>query len=405
MTVSLPWHDRRGRFSTMRATTFAILALPALWYLVAFATQSLGARPLLAVQHATGEWTVWFLLASLAISPARAAFALPQLPPLRRMVGLGALFYVLVHLVLYAATQSWRILHVASEIALRFYLTVGFVALLILAALGITSTDNQVKRLGRHWKRLHRIVYLAAALGAWHFMLQSKADISLALLAGGIVVWMLLWRLLPAGPDRQLLPLLGLAVAAAVVTLGLEWAWFRFGTHIDPARVVAGEFRVAFGLQPADQVLALGVLVALAVELRRLALAGYGARLWFTPLAYAAGGVAANLAYVAVNLEDYPPDWGRIAVWAALFALMGAARTRLPQPGQRQLLDWFYVALLLSPLSAAVTDSMSVPVVVNAAVALAALLLVAKLWTASPPAALLIIPIAAWGAYASATLL
>ncbi len=405
MTVSLPWNDRRGRFSTMRAVTFAVLALPAVWYAGLFFAGALGARPVLAVQLAAGKFTIWFLVASLFITPARAMFALPQLPQLRRMVGLGALFYVLVHLVLYAATQNWRMLHVASEIALRFYLTIGFVALLILAVLGSTSTDRWVKRLGRRWKPVHRVVYLAAALGAWHYMLQSKADISMALLSAGVVVWLLLWRLLPAGPDRRVLPLLGLAVVASMVTLGVEWTWFRFGTHIDPARAVAGEFSVAFGLQPADQVLALGLLVALATELRRVALAGFGGRAWFAPLAYAAGGVGATLALAVVGLGDYPPDWSRVGVLAALFGLMGLARTRLTAPGPRQWLDWFYVALLVSPLSAAVTDSMRLLLVVNVLVVVVALLLAARLWTASRGAALLLVPIAAWGAYASATLL
>lgn len=400
-----PWQDRRGRFSALRAATFALLLLPAAWYLGAWATDALGARPRFEVLRAAGLWTAWFLLLSLAITPARAALALPQLPPLRRMVGVGALAYALGHFTLYNADQGWRVVHVASEVAHRFYLTIGFVALVGLCVLGWTSRDVWMRKLGTGWKRLHRLAYGIAALAGWHFMLQSKADVSLATLSVGVLTWLLLWRLLPAGKDRSLLPLLGLALAAAAATLLVEWAWFRFGTRLGPWRVVRSEAVLRFGPRPAAQVLFLGIAAALTVELRRLAIMGYGERPWYPALAYAGGGALAIFALATLKLAPFPPDWGMEGVWIALFALLGAARTRLPRPEQRRWLDLLYAACLLHPLWMAEMTEPTLGLAADVLVAAVAAALAARLWVASRPAALLLAPLAAWSAFSAATLL
>ena len=400
-----PWQDRRGHFSALRAATFVLLLLPAAWYLGAWATDTLGARPRFEVLRAAGLWTAWFLLLSLAITPARAALALPQLPPLRRMVGVGALAYALGHFTLYNADQGWRVLHVASEIVHRFYLTIGFIALLGLSVLGWTSRNVWMRRLGTGWKRLHRLVYGIAVLAGWHFMLQSKADVSLATLSVGILVWLLLWRLLPAGKDRSLLPLLGLAIAAAAATLAIEWVWFRFGTKLDPWRVVQSERVLRFGPRPAVQVLFLGIAATLTVELRRLAIKGYGQRPWYPVLAYAAGGALAVLVLATLKLSPFPPEWRMEGIWIVLFALLGVARARLPRPEQRRWLDLFYAACLLHPLWMAEMTQPELAVTGDVLVAVVAVALAARLWVASRPAALLLAPLAAWAAFSATTLL
>ena len=407
MTIAarLPWTDRRGRFSPLRAATLMLLLLPAFYYLGSWATGTLGARPLHGTLRAAGFWTVWILLSSLAITPARAALSLPQLPALRRMVGLGAMFYALGHFILYWADQGWRPLHVVSEIALRFYLTIGFVALLGLVLLGWTSTDAWVRRLGAAWKRLHRLVYAVALLGSFHFMLQSKADVQQAMLAAGLLAWLLLWRLLPAGRDRSFLPLLGLALAAGGLTLIAEWTWFRFATHLDPWRVVKGELVLRFGPRPAVQVATLGVTAACAAELRRLAVMGHGTKPWFPALAYATGGILAELALIGLHLAHYPPHWGMDAVWIALFAMLGAARIRLPQPRQRWWLDLFYTACILHPLWMAGMNAHLLGPVADGVVALMAVILAARIWTASRPPARGVGPRGGWGAVSATTLL
>jgi methionine sulfoxide reductase heme-binding subunit len=400
-----PWRDRRGRFSALRAATFTLLLLPAAYYLSAWVADALGARPRFEVLRAAGLWTAWFLLLSLAVTPARATLALPQLPPLRRMIGLGALAYALGHLALYSADQGWHMVHVASEIANRFYLTVGLTALLGLAVLGWTSTDGWVRTLGASWKRLHRAAYAVAALAAWHFMLQAKADVSLGLLSVGVLAWLLLWRLLPAGRDRSLLPLLGLAVAAAAVTAVIEWVWFRFGTKLDPWRVVGSELVLRFGPRPAVQVLFLGVVAALAVELRRLAILGSAGRAWYPPLAYAAGSALATFALATLKLSPFPPQCGTEAVWIALLALLGVARSRLQLVEHRRWLDLFYTACLLHPIWMANMDLPTLAPAADVAVALAAAVLAARLWVASRGAALMLAPLVAWAAFSATTLL
>ncbi|MBN8898380.1 MAG: ferric reductase-like transmembrane domain-containing protein, partial [Rhodospirillales bacterium] len=140
--MTVPWRDRRGRLIKLKAVVFPLLFVPGLLTAAWLASGMLGARPITEAIHETGLWAIRFLLISLAITPAARLLNWPQVLLARRMVGLTALAYGVVHLLLYIVDQKFALLTVASEIALRFYLTIGFVALLGLAALGITSTDR-----------------------------------------------------------------------------------------------------------------------------------------------------------------------------------------------------------------------------------------------------------------------
>ncbi len=349
-----PWRDRSGRFSPLKAATLAASVLPGLWLAVAWATHMLGARPVTAVIHGTGQWAVRFLLLSLLISPARAIFNGHRLMLLRRQIGLAALAYALAHLVLYACDQNWRLLTVASEIALRFYLTIGFVALLGLVALGVTSTDGWLRRLGHRWKLLHRSVYGLSVLALLHFLLQSKAQVNEATLMAGLFLWLMGWRLMPAGPDRAPLPVLGLGVAAAALTAGLEYAWFALATHVPPLRPVLAEVDVTYGPHPAGQVLLIGVGLAVAVglfwarqreRLRRT--------VGFCIALYAGGAVmAACLAFAFSLVDDVLPDdwsfWPTAGWFVAGAAALGAVRWVLPRG--RWALDAVCAACLVAPL-------------------------------------------------------
>lgn len=255
----LPWLDRKGRLSPLRASVFALLWVPGLVYAGRYALLDLGPRPVHEALLAAGAWTIWWLLISLAVTPVKAVLGLPGIVVVRRMIGLAALAYGLLHLTLYAADENWRLLHVAAEIASRFYLVVGAVTLAGLAALGWTSRDAWVKRLGPGWKQLHRLAYPLTALGMFHYYLQSKADVSAAVLASGLFAWLMLWRLLPAGHDRDAAGLAPLAVAAGLATAALEFAWYGLATAVNPWRVFHGELDASFGLRPAAEVLALGV--------------------------------------------------------------------------------------------------------------------------------------------------
>lgn len=402
-----PWLDRKGRLSPLRAWTIVILAAPGLWDVIGYVGHTLGPRPVHQLLHQAGLWAIWCLLGSLAITPAKAVLGMPGIVVLRRMVGLTALWYALAHLVLYAADERWAMWHVVTEIVLRFYLTIGFVALAMLAVLGWTSRDAWHRHLGSAtWKRVHRCAYAIGTLATFHYLMQTKADVTQAVIVGGVFIWLMLWRTLPAGRDRGPLAMYGLAVATGVLTLALEWLWYRFATRIDPARVIAGEFDIAFGLQPAGQVLALGLLAATAVELRRISLTRHAGSMWASMLVYAGGAALAGLAVIAVGWSDLAMDdptlWARAAVWVAAVALMGMARFYLQALPSRRWLDTLWVACMLYPVFTAWFDGRSFVLFANLVVVGAALLLAARIWTASRASALLLAPLVAWVGYAAA---
>lgn len=411
-----PWTDRRGRLHPLRAVVFGLLLVPLAWLAVRAVGHDLGARPVNAAIHSTGYWAAWIFLASLVITPAKALLCMPNIVVVRRMIGNAALCYAVVHLVLYIVDQNWRLLTVAKEILVRPYLTIGFVAFAGLAVLGYTSTDGWVKRLGRDWKRLHKLAYGLAVLAVFHFFLQSKVDVSQATVAAGVFAWLMLWRFLPAGRDRGLLPLLGLAFAAAALALLFECAWYRFGTKVDPNRILRGEFEVAFGLRPAGLVLLLGLLVAGLVELRALAQTRFGATASFTMLIYASGALAGEIASLVTgwSLADLTLE-GETAVamnpvamtlaWALLFALLGLARHRLRDTWHRRLVDGLWVATALSPILAMATESRDVSLASAAVMIVGAVMLTLRLWPVSRRAAMMVIPPAMLMAYEAAALL
>jgi sulfoxide reductase heme-binding subunit YedZ len=181
----------------LRLATLIGLCLPAAELAWRWYADQLGPRPVTVATHATGDWAIIFLLLSLAMTPLRAALDWAPLVHIRRRIGVAAALYAGAHLLIYVLDQKWNLIVVATEIAKRFYLTIGFVALLALAALAITSTDGWQKRLKRNWKRLHLLIYPAALLVIVHFFIQSKVKIGEAAFAAGLLAWLLLWRILP----------------------------------------------------------------------------------------------------------------------------------------------------------------------------------------------------------------
>ena len=171
-----PWQDRAGRLSGLRAVAFALLMAPAAWVALEAAAGMLGPEPWKAGLREIGLWSIRLLLVTLAITPAGTIMAAPRILALRRLFGLTTLAYAVLHLALYVGHENFGLWKVASEIVLRFYLTIGFVALLALGALGWTSTDGWIRTLGPRWKRLHALVYPVAALGVFHFFLQVKVQ-------------------------------------------------------------------------------------------------------------------------------------------------------------------------------------------------------------------------------------
>jgi methionine sulfoxide reductase heme-binding subunit len=207
---------------------------------------------------------------ALAVTPARAVFNWPQVVQLRRILGVTAACYAGAHLIVFFVDKKWDLLTVASEIALRFYLTIGFVTLLGLVALAVTSTDGWQKRLGRNWKRLHKIVFALAVLGLFHYFLQAKADVTSAALAAGFFIWLMLWRQLRKPWQTKLLALLPLAAVAAAATALLEAGWYEAATKLHGWMVLQANWDSDVGLRPAHVVLVCGLAVFLVAAARRL---------------------------------------------------------------------------------------------------------------------------------------
>jgi sulfoxide reductase heme-binding subunit YedZ len=157
----------------------------------------LGANPVEFVQHATGDWTLRFLIFTLAITPLRKLLHLPELIRFRRMLGLFAFFYVCLHFLTYiGADQSFDLAGMWKDVAKRRYITVGFLGFVLLIPLAITSTAGWVRRLGgKRWQMLHRAIYVSATCGVIHYYWLVKSDVRKPLFYGALVAILLLWRL------------------------------------------------------------------------------------------------------------------------------------------------------------------------------------------------------------------
>jgi sulfoxide reductase heme-binding subunit YedZ len=268
---TLPWQDRAGRLSPLKLAAFVGILAPGLWLFWRAVTGDLGARPYDEAIHQSGLWAIRLLFVSLLVTPLRVQLAWPRLVTVRRMVGVAAFGYAFLHLGLYVADQGVDLVKVASEIVLRFYLAIGFVAVAGLAALAATSTDGAIRRLGKRWRRLHWLVYPIAVIAVVHYFLQTKLDVSEPVLMAGFLVWMLGYRLVARAGKPGIAVLVGLTVGTALLTAGIEAAWYALGTGADPLRVLRANLNVAFGLRPALWV-GIAALAVVAVVIGRRAL-------------------------------------------------------------------------------------------------------------------------------------
>jgi methionine sulfoxide reductase heme-binding subunit len=262
----------------LRLVTLVGLCLPAVNLAWRWFNDDLGARPVTLATHITGDWAVIFLLCSLALTPARAVFDSIVLVQIRRRVGVAAALYAGLHFFIYVADQKWDLVVVALEIAKRFYLTIGFAALLALTTLAVTSTNGWQRRLKRNWKRLHWLVYPAAVLAILHFFIQSKANVGEATIAAGLFAWLMIWRFMPTKLRTQYLGLAALAVGATLAALLFEIGWYGLVNHVDPMRILTADSDVDLAPRPVHKVLLASLAaIVLAAALR---LANYGKRLW-----------------------------------------------------------------------------------------------------------------------------
>ena len=157
----------------------------------------LSANPVEFITHATGDWTLRFLLITLAITPLRKILRLPDLIRFRRMLGLFAFFYACLHFTTYIwLDKFFDLAEMWKDVAKRRYITVGFTAFVLLIPLAITSTTGWIRRLGgRRWQQLHRFIYISAICGVIHYYWLVKSAVLRPLTYAAILAVLLLWRL------------------------------------------------------------------------------------------------------------------------------------------------------------------------------------------------------------------
>ncbi len=194
----------RARRRWLKPLTFAACCLPATKIALDGVTDRLSANPIEEVMNRLGFWTLTLLLVSLAATPLKTLFGWTAQMRVRRMLGLFAFSYASLHFLTYLALdQVFAISDIGEDIVERKFITVGFAAFLVLIPLAATSNDRAVKRLGfRRWKRLHRLVYLAAVLGVVHFVWRVKADYLVPALFAVTLAVLLLARIVPPRDKR-----------------------------------------------------------------------------------------------------------------------------------------------------------------------------------------------------------
>ena len=180
-----------------KAGVFVICLLPIASLVWRGLHHGLTANPIEFITHATGDWTLRFIVFTLCITPLRKLLALPDLIRFRRMLGLFAFFYGCLHFTTYIwLDKFFDLREVWKDIAKRPYITVGFLAFVLLIPLAITSTAGWIRRLGgRRWQLLHRAIYISAVAGVIHYYWQVKSAVLRPLAYGTIVAVLLLWRL------------------------------------------------------------------------------------------------------------------------------------------------------------------------------------------------------------------
>ncbi len=182
--------------------------IPAAWLVAGLVRSDLGADPVKTLTHTTGLSALIILLVTLTITPARRLTGINGLVRLRRLLGLFAFFYAVVHFLIYAVfDHQLSVAEISEDIIEHPWVLVGFSALLILAALAVTSPAAAIRRMGgKRWQRLHRLVYLAAGLGVLHFFWLVKKDVSEPLRYAIILGLLLAARLIKTRSTRAAPP-------------------------------------------------------------------------------------------------------------------------------------------------------------------------------------------------------
>jgi sulfoxide reductase heme-binding subunit YedZ len=190
----------RVRVRAAKAVIWILALIPAALIVVDSLRGRLGANPIEEILHRLGWWALAFLIMSLAITPIRKISGWNRIIRFRRLVGLFAFAYATAHLLGYVVLDQWFAWrYIVEDITKRPFILAGFSAWLLLLPLAVTSTTGWIRRLGHRWRSLHRIVYVAAALGTLHYFWRVKADTREPLVFAALLAVLLLLRTPVAG--------------------------------------------------------------------------------------------------------------------------------------------------------------------------------------------------------------
>jgi sulfoxide reductase heme-binding subunit YedZ len=264
-----PWQDRDRNFSWLKAGAFALVLVPAVRFVYQLAAGDFGLLSMAigGMTYWSGVWATVVLLLALAVTPALTVFRWRALVDVRRMIGVTALVYTLVHAVLYFALRGWNFSLIANETLTRATLVLATLSTIGLIVLGATSLDAAIRYLGaRNWQRLHNTNYVISALAILHVVL-ARGTYPEQYLLTGIFVWLMAWRVLARfglGADARALT--ALAVASCLFTAFLEAGFLLGRRGWDVAGTLANNFNPAMleiGVPAPWQVLAFGLVFAL----------------------------------------------------------------------------------------------------------------------------------------------
>jgi sulfoxide reductase heme-binding subunit YedZ len=184
------------KLSSLKPVVFLACLVPFIQLFYNAYEGDLGTNPIETITRFTGSWALILLLASLSVTPLRRVTGWNDLIKFRRMLGLFAFFYALLHFSTYVCLDHFFDLHaIGRDIIKRPYVTAGFTAFVVMVPLAITSTASMIRRLGKHWQQLHRLVYLAAIGGVIHFYWLVKSDITRPAQYGAVLALLLGFRL------------------------------------------------------------------------------------------------------------------------------------------------------------------------------------------------------------------
>ena len=267
MKLIWPWQDRSRKFSPLKAAAFALMLAPGirLTYLEATGDFGMFAMSFGNAVYWSGVWATVILIAALGVTPMLMIFRWRALIDVRRMIGVTALVYTIAHVIIYFALRQWNWTFILHETATRLSLIVATLSTIGLLALGATSLDDAIRRMGaKGWQRLHNTVYVVTALALFHVLL-SRGTFPEQYLLSGMFFWVMAWRVLnhyQLGADVRALTLLAAGTGLFAVLLEVWLTWWKRG--YGPSDTLANNLNFDFGIPPVWQLFAYGLLIALA---------------------------------------------------------------------------------------------------------------------------------------------